>query len=301
MGQDNNIYSESISENDPADQTPGEQLPGDSGSTDPGEQPPEQDEGTDGNGPHPGDAADQDKEDKEDTSGDSSGGQEQPAGTPEDGTEEWQEEITERLTELMKPEDNTDVTERLDALIGLLTPEEIEEEPEPYAEVFAFEGYTEWDYPITMQFQVYPYGMGNWLRQTQTFNDPESFTVRYEEILGLCGEGGTLKDFYVEYIWDCNDEAVYDHEAQTPEPEPDPGDEEQEETVELLLSHLEGINTTLSEMIQTDTAYQTATMDCQQEMLVMQRLHTACGVILCVELFAIFIEMIWAEFFRRFR
>lgn len=295
--QDGTILDDlrTVSENDPGDIPPVEETPpeNEDGTGDPADHPTEPGESADGNEQEPEeDTPDQDKEDKEDV----------PTVIIEDsGAEEWREAVTEQLTELMKPEDTTDVTERLDALIRLLTPEEETGEPEPYAAVFSFEGYTEWDYPITMQFMVYPYGMGNWLENTQIFPDAESFMTRYEEIIGLCGEGGTLKDFYVQYIWDSNEELLYDYEAQTPEPEPDPGDEEEKETVELLLSHLEGINTTLSDMMQANAEYYQMVKDYQTEMLEMQAANTATNIFICVGVFGIFIAMIWAQLFGRIK
>lgn len=295
--QDGTIFDElrTVSENNPGDIPPAEETPpeNEDGTGDPADHPTEPGESADGNEQEPGeDTPDQDKEDKEDV----------PTVIIEDsGAEEWRENVTEQLTELMKPEDTTDVTERLDALIRLLTPEEETGEPEPYAAVFSFEGYTEWDYPITMQFMVYPYGMGNWLENTQTFPDAESFMTRYEEIIGLCGEGGTLKDFYVQYIWDGNEELLYDYDAQTPEPEPDPGDEEEKETVELLLSHLERINAILPDMIQADAEYYQMVKDYQTDMLEMQAASTATDIFILVGVFAIFAALVWAQFFRRFK
>ena len=284
-----------VSENNPGDVPPTAETPpeDETGTGDPVDQPTEPGETTDGNEQEPGDdTPDQDKEDKEDV----------PTVIIEDsGAEEWRENVTEQLAELMKPEDTADVTERLDALIRLLTPEEETGEPEPYAAAFSFPDYMEWEYTITMQFQVYPYGYGNWLEQTEYFNDAESFRTRYEEIVGLCGEGGSLKDFYVEYIWDSNGGLVYDYESQTPEPEPDPGDGEEKETAELLLSHLEGINATLSDMIQADAEYCQMVKDYQTDMLEMQAASTATDMFILAGVFAIFAAVVWAQFFRRFK
>lgn len=277
----------SLSEND---MTPGQEE---------GEDPGQQEGPADGNGQEqePG------EEPGDDTGHPDEEGQEtQPVVVIEDGgTEEWREGITERLTELMKPADNTDVTERLDALIQMLTPEEQEEGPEPYAAAFSFDGYTEWDYPVTMQFMVYPYGAGYWMENTEHYGDADSFQTRYDEIVSLCGEGGTLKDFYVQYIWDSNDELIYDYEAQTPEPGPDPGGEEQDETTELLLSYLESMDNTIGDMEQAVVEYCQTVMDYQAEMLQMMAASTATDIFICIGVFAIFAALVWQWLFGRFR
>lgn len=139
------------------------------------------------------------------------------------------------------------------------------------------------------------------MQQTENFSDMDSFSARYEDIVSLCQEGGTLKDFYVEYIWDNSDGLVYDYEAQTPEPEPDPGDEEQKEVTEQLLTHLENINTTLSGMVEADLEYYQAVRDYQAEMQDLNRINTACNIIASVGVFCIFALLLWSEFFRRFR
>lgn len=283
-----------MSENDlPDTENPAE---GEDGTGDPVDQPTEPvepEDPTGGDEQKPGDDTPDSGKEEQET---------QPVIVVEDeDAKEWREDVTERLTEMMKPEDTTDVTERLDALIALLTPEEETGEPEPYAAAMSFENYTEWEYPITMQFMVYPYGAGRWMEQTEHYGDADSFLSRYDEIVGLCGEGGTLKDFSVKYIWDTNDELIYDYEAQTPEPEPDPGDEGQKETVELLLSHLEGINTTLSGMTQADAEYYQMVKNYETEMLEMQALSTATNVIIVIGVFAIFGAMIFQQFLGRFK
>lgn len=298
MGEQDGIILDDIrtvSENNPGDVPPAEETPpgdedGTGGSVD---QPAEPEDPTGGSEQKPGDdTSNQGKEEQET----------QPVIVVEDeDAKEWREDITERLTEMMKPEDTTDVTERLDALIALLTPEELEGEPEVYAAAMSFENYTEWDYPIIMQYKVYPYGAGYWMPANESFDSPDSFQTRYEEIVGLCGEGGTLKDFYVEYIYDCNDDLIYDYEAQTPEPEPDPGDEEQKETVELLLSHLEGINTTLSGMTQADAEYYQMVKDYETEMLEMQSVSTATDIFICIGVFAVFGALVFWQFLGRFK
>lgn len=307
MGEHDNGYVDTLSGNDignPGMDNEGMEIPEtpDTGNSDPsGNETPGQGEDTGSDKPDTG----HDTEDKDDKEESDSADQEQIITVIEDDdSKEWREGISEQLAELMKPQDTTDVTERLDNLIMLLTPEEDEaalQEAEPHTVTIPFEGHTGWDYPINVQFQVYPYGAGYWMKQTEGFSDVDSFMARYEEIINLCQEGGTLKDFYVEYIWDCSEELVYDHEAQTSEPEPDPGEEEQKEITDKLLTHLEDINTTLSDMVQANMEYYQEVRDHQTEMQDLNRINTACNIVVSVGVFCIFALLLWSEFFRRFK
>lgn len=287
--QDGNIYD--------IDTLSGNDLPGDEpseseeGAGSPADHPAEPGKDTGGNEQEPGnDTEDPGEEDKEDS----------PVVIIEDGdSKEWREDITERLTELMKPEDNTDVTERLDALIQMLTPEE--DELEAYAaETVPVEGYETFQYPVKVEYAVLFAGYEEYFIETQTYDDPEMFKTDYEDFAYECSKpGSSFKDFYISCIYDANNDIAY--EIKTPESEPDPGDEEQKETAELLLSHLEGINTALSDMVQADAEYCQMVQDYQTEMLEMQAASTATNIFICVGVFGIFITMIWALLFGRFK
>lgn len=211
----------------------------------------------------------------------------QPAVQTEDSsstdseTQDLYQEIMERLELMDVPEDETGITERLDAMLMLMAPEEMTEETAvTYSAAIPFEGYEDWIYPINMQFQVYPYGYGNWLKQYQSFSDASSFAARYEEIVSLCQEGGSLKDFYVEYIWEDyggSDEClVYDYQA-VPE-EPDPGQTETKEALDRILVHLETFSTTLDGMALAGTDYYKAVSDYQAQMLEAQALNISVGL-----------------------
>lgn len=272
---------------------PGEDLPeNEDGTGDPADQPVEPGESTGGNEQEPGDdTEDPGKEDKEDS----------PVVVIEDGdSKEWREDITERLTELMKPADNTDVTERLDALIQMLTPE-TEEGMELYAaETVPVEGYEAFQYPVKVEYMVLFAGYEEYFAETQTYDGPETFKADYEDFAYECSKpGSSFKDFYINCIYDANSSIVY--ELQTPEPEPDPGDEEQKETVALLLSHLERINTTLSDMVQADAEYYRMVQDYQTEMLEMQAANTATNIFICAGVFCIFAAMLWSYLFGRMK
>ena len=294
--QDGTILDDlrTVSENDPGDIPPVEETPpeNEDGAGDPADRPSEPDEATGGSEQEPGgDTEDPGKEDKEDS----------PVVVIEDGdSKEWREDITDRLTELMKPADNTDVTERLDTLIQMLTPE-TEEGVELYAaETVPVEGYEAFQYPVKVEYMVLFAGYEEYFTQMMTYDDPEMFKADYEDFAYECSRpGSSFKDFYINCIYDASGGIAY--ELQTPEPEPDPGDGGQEETVEQLLSHLEGINTTLSDMVQANAEYYQMVQDYQTEMLEMQAANTATNIFICVGVFGIFIAMIWAQLFGRIK
>lgn len=196
-------------------------------------------------------------------------------------TQDLYQEIMERLELMDVPEDETGITERLDAILMMMAPEEMQEtDMGTYSAAIPFEGYEGWTYPINMQFQVYPYGFGNWLEQWQSFSDASGFAARYEEIVSLCGADGTLKDFYVEYIWEDyggdNECLVYDYQA-APE-EPDQGQTETKEALDKILVCLETAGTTLDGMALADTDYYQAVSDYQEQMLEAQALNIAVGL-----------------------
>lgn len=220
------------------------------------------------------------------------------------------DEILDRLDYMREQGEASDkdksVTERLDALIELFTVDPEEESGiETHAEAFPFEGYEEWEYQIGVKYCVYPWGFGRWMDQIETYSDPESFKARYDEIVSLCADGGTLKDFYVMYIWEdyCGDweDLVYDYQAAEPEPEPDPGEEEPDETAELLLSRLEDISTTLEEMQQADLEYYQSVAAHQDEMLKLQTADTGSTIMLCVVVFMVLGELTIKHFLEGFR
>lgn len=276
---------------------PGTENPGEdeNGTDDPVDQPAEPDDPAYGNEQEPGsDTPDPGKEDKED----------QPVIVIEDGgSEEWREEITKRLEELTEPEDTTDVTERLDALIGLLTPDELSEEPEAEAQAeqpVPVEGYEGFSYPVKVEYAVLFAGYEEYITDMETYGDPETFLADYADFVLECSRpGSNFKDFYVRYVYDSGNSIVYDCESQMPDPGPDTGEEEPD-PADLLLSHLEGINATLSGMAQADAEYYQMVQDYETEMLEMQAVSIAANIAICFGLFSIFAALVFWQFLGRF-
>lgn len=302
MDDRDNVYMDTLSGNDVSDHETDTGETGETGDTGiSGGQTPGQDEGTGDSKPDTGhDTAD--KDDKEVS--DSADHEQVITIIEDDGSKEWREGISEQLTELMKPQDTTDVTERLDNLIMLLTPEEdpqIDEGLELYtAATIPLEGYEDFQYPVKVEYSVLFAGYEEYITETQTYDDAEMFRTDYEDFASECSKpGSNFKDFYISRIYDAGGNTVY--EVQTPEPQPDPGDEEQKEITGQLLTHLENINTTLSGMVQADMEYYQAVKDYQTEMLELNTATTAYTLITCFGVFAIFAVLLWSEFFRRFK
>lgn len=301
MGEQENGYMDTLSGNDITDPDTDKGETGDTGIS--GGQTPGQDEGIGDSKPDTGhDTAD--KDDKEVSDSSDQGQHEQIITIIEDDdSKEWREEISERMTELMKPQDTTDVTERLDNLIMLLTPEEdaVEEDLEPYASaIIPVEGYEGFEYPVKVDYSVLFAGYEEYMTQRMTYDDPETFRIDYEDFASECSKpGSNFKDFYISCIYDAGGNTVY--EVQTPEPGPDPGDEEQKEITEQLLTHLENINTTLSGMVEADMEYYQAVKDYQAEMLELTAADTGLTLITCLGVFAIFAVLFWSQFFGRFK
>lgn len=171
-----------------------------------------------------------------------------------------------------------------------------EAKDEPVQDIgIPFDGWESWAYPITVDYTVHPWGAGYDMDVTDIYDTPEAFKTDYNKNVKLCGDGGTLKDFCIRMITDSGGNTVY--EAR----EPDPGDEEQKETVQLLLSHLEDINTTLEGMSLADLEYLQATADYQDQMLQMQAVNTATNIFICIGVFAVFGSLVFQQFLGRFK
>lgn len=171
---------------------------------------------------------------------------------------------------------------------------EAKDEPVQDIEI-PFDGWESWAYPITVDYTVHPWGAGYDMDVTDIYDTPEAFKTDYNKNVKLCGDGGTLKDFRIRMITESGGNTVY--EAR----EPDPGDEEQKETVQLLLSHLEDINTTLEGMALSDLEYLQATADYQDQMLEMQAVNTATNIFICIGVFAVFGSLVFQQFLGRFK
>lgn len=148
MGEQDNGYVSTLSGNDignPGVGNEGTEIPETPDTGDPGvsgNETPGQGEDTGSDKPDTGHDT-EDKDDKEDS--DSTDHDQIITVIEGDDSKEWREGISEQLSELLKPQDTDDVTERLDSLIMLLTPDEEEvtaEGMEAHTVDIPFDGYT---------------------------------------------------------------------------------------------------------------------------------------------------------------
>lgn len=291
------VRLETLSENDSGDT-------GEESSGDPVDQSPENGATTDGSEQEPGDdTEDQDKEDKEDVSGSDPADQEQQVVTIEDvDLKSRYEEIMERLDLLgMQKYDNVaDLTESIRSLVDLMSIDQNQQRDVYTPPDILIDGYEAWDYPITVDYLISIVGYEDYLPQSASYDDHEQFLEDFQDLAWNCFQGTVFKDFYIDKAYDAGGNKVYDSQPET-EPEPDPGEEEPNDTVELLLSHLENIDATLAEMQQADLEYYQAVYDYQEEMMQIQAIETANTIFICVAVIAIFAAILWSELFRRFK
>lgn len=220
-------------------------------------------------------------------------------GIPEKDMQELLDGISARFEQ--KDADVADLTESIRSLIDIMsvdlysTPGYTYVPPE-----IPIEGYQEWDYPISVDYMINIVGYEEMLPQSMDYDDPDQFLEDFQDMAWNCYLGTVFKDFYIDKAYDAGGNKVYDSQPET-EPEPDPGEDEPNETVELLLSHLDDINTTLEEMQQADLEYYQAVYDYQTVMREINAAEAACTIVICVAVIAIFATLLWSELFRRFK
>lgn len=197
--------------------------------------------------------------------------------------------------------DVAELTESIRSLVDLMsvepysTPGYVYVPPE-----IPIEGYKEWDYPIIVDYLISIVGYGDPIPQSNDYDDPDQFLEDFQAFAFECYKGDVYSEFTIDKVWGADGQKLYDSQGME-EPEPEPGEEEPNETVELLLSHLEDISTILEEMQQADLEYYQAVYDYQAEMREINATETACTIFICVAVIAIFATLLWSELFRRFK
>ena len=226
--------------------------------------------------------------------------QETDIGTETLSTDTMQKIIDDFREELGKKEkDVNTLTESVRDLVDTISANTLQASDVYIPPEIPIEGYEGWAYPVTVDYLVEFVGFEDVVPQTEEYPSPDIFLEDYQGFARECFIGSTFKDFVIQKITDSGGNTVYENAAETPEP--DPGDEEQKETVDLLLSHLKDINTTLEGMVQADTEYYQAVFDYQQQMLEMQAVSTATNICILIGVFAIFGAMVFQQFLGRFK
>lgn len=213
------------------------------------------------------------------------------------------QELLDRISTRFEQKDGdvAELTESIRSLVDLMsvdphsTPGYVYEPPE-----IPIEGYKEWDYPITVDYLITIVGYGDPLPQSNSYDDEEQFLEDFQELAYECYKGVTFTEFSIDKVWGADGKKLYDSQGME-EPEPDPGEDEANETVELLLSYLEDINTTLDEMQQADLEYYQAVAAYQEEMLKLQTADTGATILLCISLFVVLGELVIKHFLEGFR
>lgn len=194
-----------------------------------------------------------------------------------------QEEVTEGIEETEELEE-AGVIERIDVLLDIL---EAENGIQPYTAdtEIPIKGWRDWNYGITVRFEVYPYALGHSFSTTDGFAEPEDFEEWYIYNTSLIGD--TIGSFTILSVTDDDGEEVYNRDTYVdPGEEPEgPGNDtplsgEYKELLESILSELEEIDTAEAE-------YRQLTEDYREEMLNLQTAETGCSILICIALFAL--------------
>lgn len=217
---------------------------------------------------------------------------------PEKDIQELLDSISARFEQ--KDADVADLTESIRSLVDLMSTEAYSSPGYVYVPPeIPIEGYQEWDYPIIVDYLIMIVGYGEPIPQSNNYDDPDQFLEDFQAFAFECYKGDVYSEFSIDKVWGADGKKLYDSQGME-EPE-EPGEEEPNETVELLLSHLEDINTILEEMQQADLEYYQAVYDYQAEMREINAAETACTIFICVAVIAIFATLLWSELFRRFK
>lgn len=216
--------------------------------------------------------------------------------------EEFNRILKEAMEDPSREKDMEGLTQRLDEMITLLTPEEgTEEEPAVYSELSTPPAdYTSWDYPVSVTYGITT-STGYSTYVSMEYDSPDAFRTGFEGMEEDVTEG-SLQSFYVRYARGLDGEGMYTvllYDSEVPvtmpeEPEEDP-------VADALLFHLENINTYLADMSAADMEYYQSMSDYREQMLELQTADTACTIILCIGVFILCGQLLVEMLMRRFK
>lgn len=186
-----------------SDETPGGTLPDDAETLPGGEDAPGSGEAGEGSLP---------PDEEVEGGGDSPSEEAPPA--EEDGTQAFLDALDEISGRLEDAPDYEDLASSVRSLVDVMSLQLTEDA----AIAAPFEGYRDWNYGVTVSFEVYPYGYGNYLDQTVYCSAAEDFETWYQDTTACVGE--TIRDFYIKTITDDEGVEIYNYEKQTQEPSP---------------------------------------------------------------------------------
>lgn len=144
--------------------------------------------------------------------------------------------------------------------------------------IIPINGYRDYDYPITVTWEVHPSAPNapSRMENTESFDTPEAFEVRYEAMCDMVGV--SLNSFRILRIRDCSDlDYVYDADRVTEEPEMPEEPEEPEESgtfQEDVLAALSTLHEDLQSISMNDLEYHEQYTALQEQYTQMQEQNT---------------------------
>lgn len=205
--------------------------------------------------------------------------------------------IAEKVVEMLKPDGDPFPVDKFEGLLEQLM---LKNEDDPAVQndstaiphTIPIEGYQDWNYQITVNLDIYPYGLGHWTHVTEAFSTPEEFELRFAQWCDLVGD--TVESFQITTIYDDDGNEIYNYEAYIEKPDPEPEEPDPEEpvreddTAALLLSQLEGINEVLADIAASDADFYESVLLYNENMLELQKTNAAMNIIIAVGVFLIF-------------
>lgn len=172
-------------------------------------------------------------------------------------------------------------------------------------------GYADFDYPIAVEYKIFPTSLGSETSHSESYDTPEDFENGYEYMQNSV-RANTLAWFSIRTITDCDDVVVYDStvtETETPEEIPEETPEETPDTFkEDVLTALESVNENLQSISMNDLDYRQETLQLQQQYLDLQKenreLHyqmLACNIAIGFSILLTLGYMVAHGFFQRMK
>lgn len=169
-------------------------------------------------------------------------------------------------------------------------------------------GYTDYDYPITVEYGIFPTSLGAETGHSESYDSPEDFENGYEYMQNSV-KANTLAWFSIRTITDCDDVVVYDSTVTKEEiPEETPEEETPDTFKEDVLTALASVNENLQSISMNDLDYRQETLQLQKQYLDLEKENRelyyqmlACNIAIGFSLLLTLGYMVAHGFFQRMK